>query len=274
LPWQPGLWLDSEDALDLEGRREPGEAAGALKVAVVRFPRISNFTDVDALGLEPDLEVTFCGRPRDLADADLLVLPGTRATIADLAWLRDRGLDRAVLKHAAAGRPVLGVCGGFQMLGSSIADPDGVEGAAGSRVAGLGLLDVDTVFAEDKVLSLATGVGLGERTSGYAIHHGRVTRNDGAEDFVGGARTGAVFGTLWHGCLEADSFRQAFLREVAGAFGRERVPSTVSFAAQRQARLDLLADLVETHLDLDALVDLATQGVPPDLPLLAPGAGA
>ncbi len=114
LPWHPGLWLDSEDALDLEGRRSGG---GSRKVAVVRFPRISNFTDVDALGLEPDLDVVFVSDPRALSDADLVVLPGTRATIADLAWMRSRGLDTAVLDHAALGKPVLGICGGCQMLG-------------------------------------------------------------------------------------------------------------------------------------------------------------
>ncbi len=101
LPWHPDLWLDSEDALDLEGRRSP--SAGTRRVAVVRFPRISNFTDVDALGLEPDLDVVFASRPRDLRDADLVVLPGTRATIADLAWLRARGLDDAVRSHVRAG---------------------------------------------------------------------------------------------------------------------------------------------------------------------------
>ena len=101
LPWDPSLWLDSEDALDLDGRR--GGAGARRRVAVVRLPRISNFTDVDALGLEPDLDVVFAAAPRDLADADLVVLPGTRATISDLAWLRSRGLDRAVVAHAARG---------------------------------------------------------------------------------------------------------------------------------------------------------------------------
>ncbi len=114
LPWHPDLWLDSEDALDLEGRRSE---EGARRVAVVRLPRISNFTDVDALGLEPGLDVVFVSDPARLADADLVVLPGTRSTMADLAWLRSRGLDRAIVAHAAAGRPVLGICGGCQMLG-------------------------------------------------------------------------------------------------------------------------------------------------------------
>ncbi len=138
LPWDPSLWLDSEDALDLDGRRSSGEAA--FRIAVVRLPRISNFTDVDALGLEPDLDVVFVSDPRDVADADVIVVPGTRSTISDLAWLRARGLDAAILDHARRGRPVLGICGGFQMLGRTISDPAGVEGVAGAEVEGLGLL--------------------------------------------------------------------------------------------------------------------------------------
>jgi adenosylcobyric acid synthase len=147
LPWHPDLWLDSEDTLALGGRRS--DAGDALRVAVVRLPRISNATDIDALGIEPGVDVTLVSDPRGLADADLVVLPGTRATLADLGWLRSRGLDRAVLEHAAAGRPVLGICGGYQMLGCTIRDPDGVEGVAGAEAYGLGLLDVATSFAAE-----------------------------------------------------------------------------------------------------------------------------
>ncbi|GAA1160621.1 cobyric acid synthase [Nocardioides aquiterrae] len=271
LPWHPDLWLDSEDALDLDGRRGRDQRA-ALKVAVVRLPRISNFTDVDALGLEPGLDVVFASDPRALADADLVVVPGTRATVADLAWLRDRGLDRAVVAHASAGRPVLGICGGFQMLGRTVADPHGVEGAPG-EVAGLGLLDVRTDFAPEKVLRLPRGAALGAPTAGYEIHHGRVTCGAGVEEFLGGARAGHVFGTMWHGSLEGDSFRTAFLTAVARATGHVWEPSGVSFAAARERRLELLADLVEEHLDLDALHTLAVAGAP-DVPLLPPGAAA
>ncbi|WP_426241768.1 cobyric acid synthase [Nocardioides sp. LHG3406-4] len=267
LPWRPDLWLDSEDALDLEGRRT-GDGA-ALRVAVLRLPRVSNFTDVDALGLEPGLDVVFVTDPRSLGDADLVVLPGTRSTIADLAWLRARELDRAVLAHARKGRPVLGICGGFQMLGREIADPPGVEGAAGAVVEGLGLLDVRTEFAAEKVLRRPVGDALGARTTGYEIHHGRTVRCSG-EEFLGGARSGAVFGTMWHGSLEGDLFRSAFLAEVAAAAGRAWEPSGVSFAAARERRLDLLGDLVEQHLDVDALLALARDGAP-DLRVLPPG---
>ncbi len=270
LPWHPDLWLDSEDALDLSGRRASEEEA-RLRVAVVRLPRISNFTDVDALGIEPGVDVVFASDPRALAGADLVVLPGTRATLEDLAWLRSRGLDRAVLDHAAAGKPVLGICGGFQMLGRRILDPAGVEGVAGADVAGLGLLDVTTTFKADKVLRLPVGSALGADAHGYEIHHGRITRH-GGEEFLGGARAGAVLGTMWHGSLEGDDLRRALLAEVAAAAGVAYEPSDVSFAEQRERRLDLLGDLAEEHLDLDALLALAREGAPAGMPALEPGA--
>lgn len=247
LPWDPSLWLDSEDALDLDGRRSPG--SGTRRVAVIRLPRISNFTDLDALGLEPDLDVVFVSSPRDLADADLIVLPGTRATISDLAWLRARGLDRAVIAHAEAGRPVLGICGGAQMLGGTISDPDGVEGATGATVQGLGLLEIATVFDAEKTLRL-------HEPAGYEIHHGRIS---------GTTVSGPVSGTMVHGRLEDDDYRSRYLREALG------LESRASFPAAREARLDLLGDLVEQHLDADALLSLALQGAPSSLPVLPPG---
>ena len=268
IPWSPAVWLDSEDGLDLAGRA--ADAEHPLVVAVVRFPRISNFTDLDALGLEPDVDVRFASRPQDLADADLVVLPGSRATIADLAWLRHRGLDRAVVTHAAAGRPVLGICGGFQMLGRTISDPDGVEGPAGTVVEGLGLLDTTTTFAREKVLRLSQGTALGAAVSGYEIHHGVITTG-GEEEFFGGARRQHVLGTMVHGSLESDDFRQALLCEVAARVGRPYTASGVSFEAARQARLDLLADLVEGCVDMDAIDALITRGAPGGLPVLPPG---
>ena len=264
LPWHPDVWLDSEDALDLQGRRAAQSAA--RRVAVVRLPRISNFTDVDALGLEPDLDVVFASHPAAVADADLVVLPGTRATIADLAWLRSRGLDRAVTEHAAAGKPLLGICGGFQMLGRVIRDPEGVEGAP-AEVDGLGLLDVETNFVAEKALRLPTGQWSGVPAAGYEIHHGRIPRGPDADEFLGGARTGRVFGTMWHGAFEGDALRGAFLRETLGV-----EVSGASFPRAREHRLELLGDLVETHVDVDALLRLMEHGSPAGLPFLPPGA--
>lgn len=269
LPWHPDLWLDSEDALDVQGRRSPAD--DALRVGVVRLPRISNFTDLDALGLEPDVDVTFAATPRALAGVDLIVLPGTRATLADLAWLRTRGLDEAITAHVRKGGPVLGICGGAQMLGRTIADPEGVEGDTDARAEGLGLLDAHTTFGAEKVLRLPSGTALGQPVAGYEIHHGRF--DVGAVDpFPGGGAADGVFATMWHGSLEGDDFRQAFLRVVAARAGRTRRPSNVRFAERRESRLELLGDLVEQHLDVDALLELAVSGAPQGLPMLPPGA--
>jgi len=266
LPWLPDLWLDSEDSLSVRDRPVPAEHAGSrLRVAVVRLPRISNFTDIDALCLEPGLEVTFVADPRSLASADVVVLPGTRATIADLAWLREQSLADAVRDHAERGGVVLGICGGFQMLGREIADPDGVEGPAGTRVPGLELLDAVTTFGREKVLATPVGSALGEPVTGYEIHHGRVQVGTG-DGFAGGTRSGAIFGTMWHGCLEGDAFRGAWLRVAADLVGRSDVGTgTVSFAAARENRIDALADALEEHLDLDAVLRLVEHGAPPDL---------
>lgn len=269
LPFSSEVWLDSEDTLDVDDRRVV-DGPAPLRVAVVRSPRISNFTDIDALGLEPEVDVVYVSDGRSLGDADLVVLPGSRATLADLAWMRSRGLDRAVLAHAAAGRPVLGICGGFQMLGRTISDPDGVEGAAGAVEPGLGLLDATTTFAREKVLRLPTGAAFGAEVGGYEIHHGRVTVGDDTE-FLGGARSSHVFGTMWHGCLEHDGFRSALLAEVARLTDHPWSASGVSFAAARERRLDLLGDLVEHHLDVDVLLELAHAGPPAGLPVLPPG---
>ncbi|HSV38448.1 MAG TPA: cobyric acid synthase [Nocardioidaceae bacterium] len=240
LPWLPDLWLDSEDALailDRGSRPIPGER---LKVAVVRLPRISNFTDVDALCVEPSVDVWFADGPRGLAGADVVLLPGTRATMADLAWMQKRGLADAVVAHARAGGAVLGICGGFQMLGTRVEDPAGVEG--GGTVEGLGLLDVVTTFGADKVLRLPE--------HGYEIHHGRITHGDD-ERWLGGARRGSVFGTMWHGALESDDVRRSWLESVGGH-------STASFPAAREARIEALADAVEEHLDVSALLELVS----------------
>jgi adenosylcobyric acid synthase len=281
LPWLEGLALDMEDSLALDAARPamaaqpPGagqhqRAFGSevLRVSVLRTPRISNFTDVDALAAEPGVLVRFAASPAELADADLVILPGTRATVADLGWLRERGLAAVVADRARAGRPVLGICGGYQMLGAEIDDP--VESRAG-RVAGLDLLPLRAVFGPDKVLGQVRGTGYGGPVTGYAIHHGVVQVTGQTGPFPGGCRSGAVFGTAWHGTLECDDFRRAFLAEVAALAGRDFTPQPdTSFAAIRQARLDTLADLVADHLDQEALDRLITHGAPPDLPVIAP----
>ena len=269
MPWREGLWLDAEDSLALGGH---GAAAAAprggdvLRVAVVRLPRISNFTDIDALASEPGVLVRYARGPAELADADLVVLPGSRATVRDLAWLRERGLADMITQRAARGQPVLGICGGYQMLASSI--DDDVESRAG-HVPGLGLLPVRVEFGRDKVLGRPVGEAGGVAVAGYEIRHGAATVYDGGEDFAGGCRAGPVWGTSWHGLLENDEFRRIFLTEVAAITGRDFVvaPDTV-FAAVRQARLDALGDLVGEHLDTAAICRLIESGPPAAMPVV------
>jgi len=271
LPWQEGLWLDVEDSLSLDSRGvEPGPfgTKDFLRVAVVRLPRISNFTDVDALSAEPGVLVRFAASPADLADADLVVLPGSRATVADLAWLRERGLAAAVAERARAGQPVLGICGGYQMMASEIEDE--VESRRGT-VDGLGLLPVRVRFGAEKILRRPRGQALGAPVAGYEIHHGIAEVTDPAvEPFLDGCRRGAVWGTSWHGALENDQFRRAFLAEVAALAGRDFTPAPgTEFAAVREARLDVLGDLVADCLDTAALSRLIEDGPVPGLPALA-----
>ena len=221
---------------------------------------MSNHTDVDALACEPGVVVRFARQAAELADADLIVLPGTRATVRDLAWLRERGIDEAIRRHVGRGLPVLGICGGYQMLGTVI--DDDVESGAG-HVLGLGLLPVQTTFGRAKVLArpsrtLADGV----EVHGYEIHHGVLTRDSGEPFFADeGCRVEAVAGTVWHGLLENDSFRREYLSYVARVAGRSFIGAgDVCFEAIRDAQLDRLADLIAEHVDRDQLLSVITAG--------------
>ncbi|MFE9406224.1 cobyric acid synthase [Streptomyces sp. NPDC006530] len=276
LPYAHGLGIDEEDGLRVSMRgavREsvvtPPVGEDVLRVAVCAVPLMSNFTDVDALAAEPGVVVRFVDRPEELLDADLVVVPGTRGTVRALEWLRERGLAAELARRAAAGRPVLGICGGFQLLGEHIEDD--VESKAGS-VAGLRLLPVRVRFAADKTLARPVGEALGEHVEGYEIHHG-VAEVLGGEAFLDGCRVGAVWGTHWHGSLESDGFRRRFLEEVARDAGRRFVPAPdTSFGALREEQLDRLGDLIEEHADTEALLRLIEQGPPAGLPFIPPGA--
>ena len=255
VPHIGGIGIDAEDAIDrallLSGGPPLGE--DVLRVNVVAFPRMSNHTDLDALAVEPGVVVRFVTDRAELRDADLIVLPGTRATVTDLAWLRERGLDGAISAHAVAGRAILGICGGYQMLGTDIDDP--VESRAG-RVTGLGLLPIRTRFEPSKVLARPSrALRDGTLVSGYEVHHGRSIRYGGEPFFADeGCQVGPVAGTLWHGLLENDAFRRTYLTAVAERCAKRfTVAPDIRFAALRQARLDRLADLVAEHLDGQAV---------------------
>ena len=266
LPYTDDLWLDAEDAVPVLAHRvlgtpQPPRGSQWLRVAVLRLPRISNSTDVEALACEPGVLVRWVSEPADLADTDVIVVPGTKSTVADLGWLRERGLDQAILTHAASGRTVLGICGGFQMLCRSIDDP--VESRSG-RVDAMGVLDAEIVFAPDKVLRRWQG-----SLHGYEIHHGRLSRCAEASWFEvdgcpQGYRRGQLFGTHWHGLFDNDDFRRQWLTLAAAAAGRDGfvVADGVDVAARRDAQLDLMADLLDAHLDVDAITGLLDDGPP------------
>ncbi len=272
LPSVPGLWIGAEDSLSLGAWHgdpaRPFAPGDVLRVAVVRLPRISNFTDADPLAAEPSVVVRYVTAPGEVGDADLVIVPGSRATVADLAWLRERGLADAIVARARAGRPVLGICAGFQMLADQIHDE--VESGAGT-VRGLGLLPATVRFGTAKVLRRCEGEAYGETVTGYQIHHG-VTHVRGGEPFPGGCASGAVWGTSWHGLLEADGFRQALLRRVAAAAGRPFTPAGTSFGAERERQLDALGELIRGHADTTGLLRLIEAGPPAGLPFIPPGA--
>ena len=270
LPYLEDAWLDVEDSLALEARRtERPAAADTVDVAVLRLRWMSNFTDADALAAEPGVRVRFTRSIADVERADLVVVPGTKATVEDLDRLRAAGLDRALAARAEAGDPILGICGGYQLLGERI--EDGVESRRGA-VDGLGLLPVTTRFAADKLLRRPSGfcAWLDTEVGGYEIRHGRVARH-GSEPLIGddeGCRAGSVIGLSWHGALEHDAFRRALLAHVAAVRGRRFVPGTTPFATVREAHLDTLGDLVAGHVDVARLAELIEGGPPADLPVV------
>lgn len=276
LPFVHDVALDAEDSLALARRRpRPAHTAVAdgLDVVAIRFPRLSNFTDLDALAIEPGVHLRLVDDVAGLGAPDLLILPGTKATVADFDWLRARGLDRATAELRAAGTLVIGICGGYQMLGRSISDD--IESGRGT-VPGLGWLDVATTFEREKVTRQRRGTAMGQRVAAYEIHHGRTSLGPRAagwvhlDDVYGEADDGAVhlddagvIGTSLHGIFEQDGFRATFLTEVGRRRNKTFVPAGVSFAAAREEQFDRLADLLEGHLDLVATDRLLAEGALP-----------
>ncbi|HET6521314.1 MAG TPA: cobyric acid synthase CobQ, partial [Geminicoccaceae bacterium] len=256
--------LPAEDVLALD---QPPEArpGAPIRIAVPRLPRLANFDDLDPLLAEPDVAVRIVPSGEALpGDADLVILPGSKATVADLRALRAEGWDVDILAHVRRGGRVLGLCAGLQMLGRSVRDPGGAEGPPG-EAAGLGLLDLDTVIAGEKVLVEATGVepASGEAVRGYEMHLGRTDgpalarpmlrladgRTDGAV-----SPDGRVMGCHLHGLFAADGFRHAFLSRL-----RARVPSGLEFERGVETTLDALADHLTRQLDLDRLRRIAAE---------------
>jgi adenosylcobyric acid synthase len=271
----PAPLLGTEDSLDVATPAD-GEAGSLdpVRVAAVRLPHLANPSDLDPLVAEPDVEVRWVTRPGELADADLIVVPGSRATVADLGWLRRHGLADALVAAARRGTDVIGICAGQQVLGRRITDD--VESGAGV-VAGLGLLDVETTFQPDKVVRRRTGrTGGGHLpVTGYQIHLGRVRGGeawldlDPCDGVLGrepeGARcaSGRVRGTSLHGLFDADALRAAILSDVADRRGRTFAAHPAPFAERLDAQHDRLADWLDADLDTDAVRRLAATACAP-----------
>ncbi|WP_095087428.1 cobyric acid synthase [Mesorhizobium sophorae] len=260
VPWlKAAAQLPSEDSVVLE-RLASGEAR-ALKVAVPMLGRIANFDDLDPLKAEPQVEVVFVppGKPLP-ADAGLVVIPGSKSTIGDLLKFRENGWDRDLLAHRKRGGHVVGICGGFQMLGRSVHDPNGIEGSV-TEAEGLGLLDVETMMEPEKTVRnvSARSVQFDLPLEGYEIHLGRTTGPDtmrpsaiinGVEDGAVSA-DGKVIGTYMHGLFGADGFRGKFLESLGIKGGG------IDYRAEVERALDEVAAELETHLDCDAIFALA-----------------
>jgi adenosylcobyric acid synthase len=271
IPYLDTTGLDEEDSVGMESRLRSrwGDGDDRLRVAVVALPHIANFTDFDALAEEPSVDLRYVRVPEEMRDADVVILPGTKSTIADLRWMREQRLDRAIVEGMERERRLLvGICGGMQMLGSAIDDPFGIEG--GGRCEGLGLFSSVSTFAREKTTVAVTGecsaFGAPVGINGYEIHAGvtsygsdpsfafvhdrsGVPRRDGAV-----AKNGRAIGTYVHGLFADDTARHAFLRWAHDRCGRTNERGFVRVQGRRQERLDALADSVEHALDLTALL--------------------
>jgi adenosylcobyric acid synthase len=263
IPWIPeAARLPAEDALDLE--REVSKGARRLKIAVPVIARIANFDDLDPLGQEEGVELVLVGPGSPLpGDADLVILPGSKSTVSDLAFFRAQGWDIDLAGHLRRGGHVLGLCGGYQMLGRRVSDPDGVEGPAGS-VAGLGHLDIETVLTGEKITRPVTArdIASGENVEGYEIHLGRTDGPDCARPMLtiderpdgAASRNGRVQGSYVHGLFTQDAFRKSYL-------ARFDVASTLAYDVGIEEALDALAAHLEAHLDIDAIIAIARSRV-------------
>jgi adenosylcobyric acid synthase len=275
IPYVRDLRIADEDAVALD----PGQRVSATpkpgqrEIAVIHLPHVANFDEFDALDAEPGVCLRYVRRAEELGDPAAIILPGTKVTLSDLGWLREQALDQAILAAHARGSAVVGICGGYQLLGEWLSDPSGVEAPAGSAAAGLGLLPVTTEFTRHKQTHQAILAREGEPLRGYEIHTGETSLAEGAQPFgvivqrSGAAVTvpdgavsadGRVWGTYLHGIFENDDFRHCWLR------GLGWQGEVVSTTALRQAEYDRLADVVAGAVDwtrIERLLEKGNRGI-------------
>ena len=261
IPYMRDLLLAQEDSVFLEENTIFG--SGPTDIAVICLPHISNYDDLDALTLEEGLRIRFIRSVSEFGRPDLVILPGTKTTIEDLKWMKDRGLDERVRQHAREKRPVVGICGGYQLLGNTISDPDGVEGSGGTY-QGLGLLPIHTVMASEKQTIRAKGKLIDQpvEVSGYEIHMGKTSLEEGTTPLfelhhedgstaMDGAVSpdGSVLGTYIHGLFDSSGIRRFILEKT----GWQATSPPVELGQKRDEELDRLAQTVREHMDMDLL---------------------
>jgi adenosylcobyric acid synthase len=271
IPWMEELF-PAEDSLDLLERSFKKKPASELTIAVIRLPRISNFTDFDPLEAEPSVTVKYITPTQSLGHPDAVILPGTKTTIPDLMLLQKTGMAAEIQSYAAAGGTVLGICGGFQMLGKTLADPEGIEGQEG-RYSGLDLLPLKTVITGNKIarqrLVSSNYPQVGLPVTGYEIHQGRSRLLDSEEGVKQSSYkplfddpglgivdvSQSIWGSYLHGLFDNGPWRRAWLNHLRQQRGLSSLPTGVAnYREQREAVLNTLADTVEAHLDLSPVL--------------------
>ncbi|WP_411335481.1 cobyric acid synthase [Ruminococcus gauvreauii] len=279
----PYLNIEVEDEDSLTERFDGNQEVGVIDIAVIRVPRISNFTDFNPFESMPGVSLRYVQHVSELKKPDMIILPGTKNTMEDLLWMRQSGMEATVLKAAAQGTVIFGVCGGYQMLGESLSDPSSVE--SGGSMKGMGLLAMDTVFEEAKTRTRVTGtfgrVGgvlqnlSGAELAGYEIHMGVSTLKAGAqpmtdiEDFVerdgvkkDGAHAGNVYGTYVHGVFDKEGVARAVVTALGEKKGIDTSDITgVDFQEFKETQYDILAQALREHLDMNKIYDILEQGL-------------
>ena len=279
----PYLDIQVEDEDSLTERFDRNQEVGVIDIAVIRLPRISNFTDFNPFESMPGVSLRYVRRVSDLRDPDMVILPGTKNTMEDLQWLRESGLEASILKLAAKGTVVFGVCGGYQMLGNTLEDPEGVE--AGGSMRGMGLLPMDTVFSPKKTRTRVNGHILenngalkelsGVELEGYEIHMG-VTRRSGeaaplsqirdyaatGQEKLDGACRENIYGTYVHGIFDREEVAKAVVRALGRRKGIDTGSITgVDFAQFKETQYDILAAALRRHLDMKKIYEILEEGL-------------
>lgn len=278
----PYMELEVEDEDSLTERFSGNQEVGLIDIAVIRVPRISNFTDFNALEVIPGVSVRYVKHPGELKNPDMIILPGTKNTMEDLLWMRQNGLEASILKKAAEGKIIFGICGGYQMLGETLADPEGVE--AGGEMKGMGLLPMDTVFKESKTRTRVEGIfpevdGVlktlsGASLEGYEIHMGESILKEGASAFTeitdsvtgaakpDGAYCGHVYGSYVHGIFDREEVAKRIVEAIGTEKGLDVSQMTgVDFASFKETQYDKLAKGLREHLDMKKIYEILNQGI-------------